>query len=167
MEDGDPGNARPISLADRRSYFRLGKRLGEQLLDDLRTPAKRVDSRVSVTEPGRPGLSEELHESVQPNREIVRSIGLGYFEPKLACLVDRHVTSAELRGSQWTDVGKLETMRSTKDRLGWKRLALVCDLKPSRSLEPVFLEKCVLAELSKLGDCLDNRRAFAEITESH
>ena len=150
MQDGDPGNARPISLADRRPYFRPGKRLGEQLLDDFRTPAKCVDSRVRVTELRRPGLSEELHESVKPKREIVRSIGLDDFKPKLARLVDSHATSAELRGSQWTGVGKLETMRSAEDRLGWKRLALVRDLNPSRPLEPVLLEKCFLPELAEL-----------------
>ena len=81
---------------------------------------------------------------MKPKREIVRGIGLDDFKPKLACLVDSHATSAQLRGSQWTGVGKLETMRSAEDRLGWKRLALVSDLNPSRPLEPGLPEKRVL-----------------------
>ena len=72
MQHGNPGNARPIALADRRSHLRSGERLGEQLLDDLRAFAKGVDSRVSVTEFRRPCLAEKLHESVQaqaPDRQ--------------------------------------------------------------------------------------------------
>ena len=70
-------------------------------------------------------------------------------------------------GLEWTGVGKLETVRSAKDRLGWKRLALVSDLNPSRPLEPVLLEKRVLAELAELIDCLEDSRTIGEITKSH
>ncbi len=45
-------------------------------------------------------------------------------------------------------------MRSIKDRLGWKRFAVVGDLNPSRPLEPVLLEKRALAKLAELIDCL-------------
>ena len=103
----------------------------------------------------------------KPKRQIVRGVGFDDFKPKLACLVDSHATSAELRRPEWTSVGKLKTMRSTKDRLGWKRLALVGDLNPSRPLEPVLLEKRVLAELAELVDCLEDSRTIGEITKSH
>ena len=58
-------------------------------------------------------------------------------------------------------------MRSAKDRLGWKHLALVGDLNPSRPLEPVLLEKRILAELAELLDCLEDSRSIGEITKSH
>jgi hypothetical protein len=58
-------------------------------------------------------------------------------------------------------------MGGTEDRLGWKRLAVVGDLNPARTLEAVLFEKPVLADLLELVYGFDDRRAIGEITQSH
>ena len=58
-------------------------------------------------------------------------------------------------------------MGGAKDGFGRKRLALVGELNPSRTLEAILFQKRVLAKLSELVDGLKHRRAISEITKSH